>query len=55
MLRWNGSEKTGAVVLSEENINDLDFADPQYISHMKWKDFATKIWHARQKCQCNQR
>lgn len=35
-------ERTGALVLRDEHIDDLNFADPQGINHMKWKDFAAK-------------
>jgi len=42
MLRQNARKRTGALVLREEHVGDLNFADPQGINHMKCKDFAAK-------------
>ena len=55
MLRYNAKERTGAVVLREEHVDDLNFADPQGISQIKCKDFAAKTWHTRLTYQWNQR
>lgn len=45
MLRWKARGRTGALVLREEDVDDLDFADPQGISQRKCKYCTAKVWH----------
>lgn len=47
--------RTGALVLREEDIDDLDFADAQGINQRKCKDSKAKVWHKKLTYEWNQR